>query len=1101
MSPSQASHPLSRRRRGISHGFLAALALLLCGAGGTQPVIGPTLQEDLTLEREIRGGETHVYPVELQAGQFLRVVVQENGTDLAVRLVGPDGKVETGVDSIGLGLDCREDLAAVAASSGLHRIELVLGDAKKSPAGYTLTVQSIRAAAGEQDQIRAEAVRTRWEAFNSPGEPGEKHKIRSLVHAHELWQRLAEKDEQAEALYLLGITRKALGDMALAAENFQGAALLWESEGGLRARVGQIEALYLSGYLLRQLRRTEEARKSYARAIAAARTAEDLEREARGLNKLGLLEVEEGEIQQGIATLLLSQETYQKAGIPQPEPFNNLGYAYEQLGEKQTALQNYHKSLDLARSLREPDNEATALNNIGDTYYSLGDWEAALRYFEQALKIARSLKNRQREARSLSNLGTAYLHLDRYEEADLLLDQSRQISRELQDREAETAALIHKAESLLKRNRPAEALEIAHQALSLSSGIWTAEADARQSVAIASREMGDLRVARQELERAVNLARSRGDVYREAYCMLSQARTERKGGDLQAALSKVQAAIEKIESLRSRVVNPELKALFLASRQDYYEFQIDTLMALHAVQPEAGFAAEALAVNEQARARSLLEILQESEADIREGAAPVLLEKEKRLREEVNSREWRRLELLGRKEPDTQTLAEAERRIEEARDEYRKVQDELRVSSPRYASLTQPRPLTESEIRAQLLDGKALLLEYKLGKDRSFLWAVSPESTASFELPGREEIEQLARRWYELLTVRNNRRPGETLPEHKARFRQADAEAARVACQLSELILGPVEGLLGDRLLLVVADGALQYLPFAALPRPSTGSLLVERNEVVHLPSASALAALRRERSGQPLAPKLLAILADPVFQKNDERLTVPSIPTQGGPLASSNLTRGLWAPTNGRESGLDLSSFRRLPYSLIEAQTISSFAPQDQVFMATGFAATRSAATSPDLALYRNVHFATHGVLDSRRPELSGLVFSLYDEKGAQQDGFLRLNDIYNLRLEADLVVLSACRTALGKEIRGEGLVGLTRGFMYAGASRVLASLWSVEDRATAELMSDLYRGMLREGLSPAAALRKAQIEMAKTPLWQSPYFWAGFSLQGEWK
>ena len=212
--------------------------------------------------------------------------------------------------------------------------------------------------------------------------------------------------------------------------------------------------------------------------------------------------------------------------------------------------------------------------------------------------------------------------------------------------------------------------------------------------------------------------------------------------------------------------------------------------------------------------------------------------------------------------------------------------------------------------------------------------------------------------------------------------------------------------------------------------------------------------------------------------------------------------TRGGWSPGEVREDGGAQSpSFPRLTSSLREARTISSLVPPDQLFLALGFQASREEVLRPELAQYRNLHFATHGVLDSRRPELSKLVLSLYDERGTPQDGFLRLNDVYNLRLDADLVVLSACQTALGQEVRGEGLIGLTRGFMYAGAARVLASLWSVEDRATADLMGDFYRGMLRRGLSPAAALRKAQLEMAKNPTRKSPYYWAGFSLQGEWR
>jgi len=155
----------------------------------------------------------------------------------------------------------------------------------------------------------------------------------------------------------------------------------------------------------------------------------------------------------------------------------------------------------------------------------------------------------------------------------------------------------------------------------------------------------------------------------------------------------------------------------------------------------------------------------------------------------------------------------------------------------------------------------------------------------------------------------------------------------------------------------------------------------------------------------------------------------------------------------------------------------------------------------SQALARYRVVHFATHGLLDSERPELSGIVLSLVDQKGRPQNGFLRLHEVYNLSLPADLVVLSACQTALGREIKGEGIVGLTRGFMYAGAGRVSASLWKVDDAGTAELMRRFYAHMLKENMPAAAALRAAQVEMAGRGLYRSPYFWAAFVIQGDWK
>jgi CHAT domain-containing protein len=189
-----------------------------------------------------------------------------------------------------------------------------------------------------------------------------------------------------------------------------------------------------------------------------------------------------------------------------------------------------------------------------------------------------------------------------------------------------------------------------------------------------------------------------------------------------------------------------------------------------------------------------------------------------------------------------------------------------------------------------------------------------------------------------------------------------------------------------------------------------------------------------------------------------------------------------------------------RLYASQFEANSILGLTTGGGGLMAVGFEASRSLAMSSVLSRYRIIHFAAHGVLNEEHPELSGIVLSMVDRFGHPQDGILRLHDIYNLDLPVDLVVLSACNTAQGKEIKGEGLIGLTRGFMYAGAAGVVASLWKVDDEATAELMTGFYRGLLQEKLSAPAALRQAQLAMASQPRWRSPYFWAGFVIQGKY-
>jgi CHAT domain-containing protein len=274
---------------------------------------------------------------------------------------------------------------------------------------------------------------------------------------------------------------------------------------------------------------------------------------------------------------------------------------------------------------------------------------------------------------------------------------------------------------------------------------------------------------------------------------------------------------------------------------------------------------------------------------------------------------------------------------------------------------------------------------------------------------------------------------------------------------------------------------------------------MVVQHEITCQPSASALAALRNDSRKRQPASNLLIVFADPVFEKDDARFKA-----DGGPVvAAQEQSRGAegYRALRGVGSPQEGQHIPRLFSSRDEAEAVMAATPEGSGLKAVGFEANKTRATSSELKQYRIIHFATHGILDSENPDLSGLVLSLFDKSGEPQDGFLRLNDIYNLELPADLVVLSACNTGLGKQIKGEGIIGLTRGFMYAGASRVMASLWKVDDEATAELIKYFYQEMLLKKKSPAEALRQAQIAMWRQNRWRSPYFWAAFILQGDYK
>ncbi len=520
-----------------------------------------------------------------------------------------------------------------------------------------------------------------------------------------------------------------------------------------------------------------------------------------------------------------------------------------------------------------------------------------------------------------------------------------------------------------------------------------------------------------------------------------------------------------IESLRADVIVPDLRATFLASRQRAFELAVDIQMELH-------HAETALAVSERARARTLLDLLGEARADVRQGVDPKLREQEREVAARFAAKARRRIELLGGALSEAQKAASA-RELQEALAESDRLEAEIRQRDPRYAGLLHPQPLDAAAIR-KLLGPDTLLLEYALGEERSFLWAVGSGGIGgieSFELPGRAEIEGLARQVYEGLRTLDAGDPA--------------IQAGKIAARrkLSRILLGPVADRLGERRLAIVADGALQYIPFAVLPLPDDagGSVaLVEHHEIVVLPSASILALRRQEPAP---ADGDIAVLADPVFDSRDPRVRMDT--PNSAPAESIPARNGI--------------SLTRLAASRREAEAISGIAGAGRVWTATGFQASRATVFGGGLARSRIVHFATHGVINAETPELSGLVLSMVDERGEPREGFLGLNDIYNLDLHADLVVLSGCETALGREMRGEGLVGLTRGFLYAGASQVLASLWQVQDRSATELMVRFYRALLQDHLTPAAALRAAQLSMGKERRWRDPFYWGAFVLQGD--
>ncbi len=351
-------------------------------------------------------------------------------------------------------------------------------------------------------------------------------------------------------------------------------------------------------------------------------------------------------------------------------------------------------------------------------------------------------------------------------------------------------------------------------------------------------------------------------------------------------------------------------------------------------------------------------------------------------------------------------------------------------------------------------------MEYSLGEKQSFVWMITKDSAESFVLPEKERINETSKELYDLLTKRNQPAGNLSAEEFEAEISKADKKFKEASTTLSKMILNPFAGKLPGKRLIIVGDEFLRYIPFGTLTKSNENyQPLILDYEIVNLPSASTLAVLRKRTDNLQTVKNSVAVFADPVFSESDARVAqsiarLKAKPQTQNVRLSISPDGSLLGELKRSAGDLNINEFRRLRFSRREAEDITSFVPADKKFKAIDFAADRQILTNDDLAKYQILHFATHGLLNNKNPELSGIVLSLVDENGKTKDGFLRLHEIYNMKIGADLVVLSACQTALGKDVRGEGLIGLTRGFMYAGAESVVASLWQVEDRATADLI-----------------------------------------------
>lgn len=752
------------------------------------------------------------------------------------------------------------------------------------------------------------------------------------------------------------------------------------------------------------------------------------------------------------------------------EVHHHLGDLHAARGDLRRALGSYRSALERRRAAGDRIEEAKLLNQLALVHFRLREPETALDHLDRAIGRWRELAVRAPAAAPLHNRAWVYLHLGRLREAERDFSRARSIAEEAGRAGPAANALLGLAHVERRRATTPPALrsdEVRDAALDRALGLYR-------------RALAELDGPEHEFERAVALGGIGGTLawqgrWRESRAALeaSLARFRELGGpreEGQIHLDLAEWAARQGD--QAAAVDSVRRALPLLVRAGDDDGRAAALSWLARSERAGGRLAEATATLEEAVA--IVESLRAAAPPGGTLRASFLASKQNYFEELVDL-------LMERHALEPQRGFDARALEIHERSRARSLLDAAAAAGAGGGQRL-GHPLRAAAI-AGLLDDRTLLVVYHLGPRRSFAWTVDRRGVESFVLPARAEIEALALEAHRLLAS----------PPARRGLRRTETVLGRA----SAVLLSPLTERPAPRAqraeppprLVIVAHGALQYLPFAALPLPTAagtgtaggGEPLIARYELSHLPSASLLAALRERDRHRPPAAGTVAVIADPVFGPDDERA-----PRREGV-----------APAD-RRGGDD--ALPRLERTRDEAEAILALVPSSEAFAAFGFDATADLLTGGLSASYRIVHLATHGEIDASGAGRSRLVFSRLGAGGEPRDGVLHADELYGLDLPADLVVLSACRTALGEEIRGEGLVGLAHGFFHAGASRLLASLWSVDDAATAELMSAFYRELLA-GAEPAAALRAAQLGVRREPAWRSPYYWTPFVLEGDWR
>jgi CHAT domain-containing protein len=849
----------------------------------------------------------------------------------------------------------------------------------------------------------------------------------------------------------VGLVHYYRGDSELAVHFFQRALVIateindQENEARLLADLGEV--FWLKGDF-------DQALDHLNRAIEIAEKIGNVRLVATSIGGRALIYWHQGDLQKALADFNRCGTLLEQIGSQ-----GSLAVNYLNLGSLQLNFGNYRegqelleKSLEMSVEVKDRGLEGACLNALGELHSDLGELDLAIDYMKKSLRIAQEIGEKREQASELRDIGEIYERGGKYQQALEHYEKSYKISEETGEKRAIGRTLSDIGAIYAKVGKHDLAMQQYEKALNILESIGNKQNIGQTLMRIGYEHFhkGDMNKAEETLLKSVDVLREVGDpqplwpalhqlgiVYRD---------TNRKA----EAIKQMKEAIDLIEKVRNEIQLPEQKSGYLEDKLELYEDLIELILS-------EGNISEAFEYAQRSKARAFLDLLAESKINPEAGLNQELVDQKRKVVTQLVIIEKSIRDELDKDAPDFAVIRKLETKRNGVDDQYSKLILDIRNSNPRFADLQYPIPLKLTEAQT-LLDEDKVLLEYFVGKNHWVLFEITKKDVHVHRLEGEIKLAKLIQDFREQLQQ----------PESVLQLtEQSHSRYVKSASDLYYKLMKPAEtDFHSKERILIAPDGSLNYLPFESLlmKKISNSSIdftslpyLATKFEIEYIPSASVLSALHNNAQKTVSGKKELLAIAVP---------------------------------------DADAAADPPLPFAKSEVESIAHFFPSNDVTLLVGNQATEENMKKLELNQYKNLHFASHGLINESRPQLSALVLSSSANK--KEDGYLTMREIFDLKLDADLVVLSACKTGLGSQVRGEGVTGIYRAFLCAGTSSVLVSLWNVSDKSASDLMTSFYRSMEKDGLNKSAALKKARMEMISRKGFSHPYYWSAFVLIG---